>query len=169
MAIAKELTPSAWILESNTGDKLGIISYNRETEKYRIISEDTNLEFNTMEEFEIMINERITFAVREQASAVFKDIDGYPIAHETPVDVTYLDNGRIAYLSSKRKTKRFYAGYWTIPNSAPGTWYTKISLSEDLHDKIVSDGYTPIGPFKDKVEALFAAKQAETAERLSTK
>lgn len=161
MATARELTSNSWLLETNTGDKLGIISYSTESETYRVITESDNIEFNSMEEFEILLNERINIIQREVTAAVFKDIDGWPIAHETPLDVVYLPDGRITYKSSKRREKLFYAGIWVIPDGGTrGLWCTKISLSEEVYDRCIQDNTPPVGPFKEKMEALFAAKQA---------
>lgn len=161
MAVAKELTSNSWILETNTGDKLGIVSYNTESEKYRIISESDNIEFDSMEQFEIMIDERIRIDAREITAVAFKDIDGWPISHETPLDVTHLPCGRITYKSSKRQDKLFYAGIWVIPDGGVrGLWATRTGLSLQVYDRLVSEGVEPRGPFKDKMEALFAAVQA---------
>lgn len=169
MAIAKELTSNAWILETESGEKLGILSCNAETGIYQLISEDTNIQFDTMEQLEIAIDQRIKVQQREVASATFKEIDGYPVAHECPLDVEHLEDGRIAYRSSKRRQKRFFAGYWATPDSSPEQWYAKVSISEEVFDRFTADGYAPVGPFKDKVEALFAAKQAASVVKNSNK
>lgn len=162
MAIARELTSNAWILETDSGEKLGILSSNAETNKYILISEDTEIQFDTMEELEIAINERVKIKHRETQATSFKDIDGYPVAHETLLEVEHMEDGRIAYQGSKRRTKRFYAGYWVYPINvglANEQWFAKISISEDVFENFAKEGINLIGPFKDKVEAHFAAKQ----------
>lgn len=168
MAVAQELTQNSWILETKTGDKLGILSSNPETGKYTIISEDTEVSFDTFEELEIAINERVTVKQREYAAATFKDLEGYPIIHEAPVDVITTD-GIISYRNGEKRKKRFYAGYWVISDRRTTMWYAKVSLSEEVYDSMVGDGVTPIGPFKDKVEALFIAKQTTSASEADNK
>lgn len=158
MAIASALTSNSWILETDAGEKLGVMSLNDETGQYTITSISTQVSFGTWEELEIAINERVKVKEREVTTAVFKDIEGYPIQHENPQDIQTDEDGVISYSSGKRKRSRHLAGYWAIKGTE--IWYTKMCITDNNRKQLIEEGFEPIGPFKDKVEASFAAKRA---------
>lgn len=161
MANLQELTPNSWIFKSNTNDKIGIVSYNDETEKYLLIAPGIDIEFNSLDELTSIINETIKIEARENVKAQNLDINGYPIAHSSPTDIVEC-SGVIRYNTQKSK-KIFLAGYWCTPagENALDTWYARISLSQDVYDKFLNMGITPLGPYKGKTEALFGVKQGE--------
>ncbi len=158
MAVANQLTNNAWILETNAGEKLGVMSLTEESGIYTITSTGTQVTFNSLEELEIAINERVTIKEREQTGVIFKDIEGYPIQHEAPEDIKTDVDGVISYSAGKRKRSRFLAGYWAVKGTE--IWYPKLGITETNRQQLIDEGFVPVGPFKDKVEASFAAKRA---------
>src|SRR5574343_1475570 len=146
MAILQELTTHSWIFKSNTNDKIGIVSYNDETEKYLLIAPGIDMEFESLKDLTSIINERLSIETREQTKVQNANIKGYPITHSAPIDIEDSD-GIISYCTTKSK-KVFYAGYWCTPagENALETWYTRISLSQDVYEKFKKMGITPLGP-----------------------
>src|SRR5574343_1023111 len=161
MAIAKELSMNSWILETNLEEKLGIISFNSENDSYVLISSDTKINFESFSELEGLLGEPVNVKNKETVQAQFKDIDGYPIQHEVVENIER--DGKLIVYESKRKGKKYYAGYWCIPNGINNltNWYSRISLSVDVYNQYLDIGIMPKGPYKEKVEALFGVKQGE--------
>ena len=155
---AREITDNVWILETSTNEKIGIINYNIESSEYSVISTDIDIKFSTFKELSSLLGEEVTEKKKESTQFKFKDINGYPIQHEQPTNIIELQD-KIQY---NNKNKIYYSGYWCTPSgNNTSLWYVRVSLSKDIYDSYVERGITPIGPFKDKMEALFGVKQGE--------
>lgn len=163
MAIAKEITQCSWLLETNKGDKLGIISFSVEKEKYFLISEDLQIEFESMGELAGMLGEHVTQETRKDIEAKYSTLEGWPIYHNVFYDVKTDDAGRVTYRASERSSVVFYAGYWVVPNTERTGYIMRVSASTDMVEQAAADGFPARGPFNDKIQAKFTAKQLSNA------
>ena len=66
MAIAKELTQQSWLLETDKGDKLGLISFNMDTDQYTLIAEDVFLPFSSFDELSTMLGDKVQTEERKE-------------------------------------------------------------------------------------------------------
>ncbi len=162
MAVANELTQSAWILETNTGDKLGIVSYNPETESYLLISSDMEVPFTTWDELGTLLGEKVKISARKLKQAEYNNLEGFAVFHETVTDVQKHDNGWISYKATERSKKRFYAGFWLTPNAERTAWLVRAAIQTSLYETFTNEGYDIVGPEMDKMELTFMAKQRTT-------
>lgn len=169
MAIAKGLTDNSWILEAESGDKIGLISYNPETSKYLLIASDMEVAFDTMDELGHMIASTVTVRERKKLDTSFNELEGYAIFHETAIKVETNDNGWISYQPSERSRKRFYAGYWVTPNAERSAYIMRITLVDSSYKKMLDEGFEVHGPYKDKIQATFLAKQLTTSMKSTDK
>jgi len=154
---AREITDNVWILEASTNERVGIINYNINGDKYTIISAESTLHVNSFSELEEIFNEKIIIKEKE-ISTKLSEISGYPIQHETPLNIRE-ENSIIKY---DYKSKTYYAGYWVTPRgNNQQNWYTRVGISSDIYNSYIEKNITPLGPFKEKMEAQFAVKQQE--------
>ncbi len=163
MAIVKELTPQSWLLETDKGDKLGLVSFSMDTDQYTLIAEDVFLNFGTFEELSTLLGDKVKVEERKEIAVAYNIIEGLPVAHDTAIDVQTAD-GIVTYRSSEKSATRFFAGYWVIPSSDRTRFSCRLSVSEDIMNLAIKEGYEPKGPFKDKIEAKFTAKQMNAAK-----
>lgn len=155
---AREIADNVWILQTETNERIGIINYNIQKDEYSVISTDIELTFKSFDELGTLLNEKVKVLTKEQNVFKFKDINGYPIQHEQPTNISELPD-KIQY---NNKSKTYYAGYWCTPSgNNVAMWYVRVSISTDVYNSYVERGITPLGPFKDKMEALFGVKQGE--------
>ena len=166
MAVAKELTTQSWLLETDKGDKLGLISFSSESDKYILIAEDIFLEFGTFDELSSMLGDKVKIEERKEIVVTYNTVEGFPVAHDTAIDVE-TDDGVTTYRSSERSAVRFYAGYWVIPMPDHASYYSKLSPSDSLIADALNNGCDVKGPFSDKIEATFTAKQMNSAIKQS--
>lgn len=158
MAIAKELTHNSWILETDTGDKLGLMSKNDETSTYLLIAEDLSVTFSSFEELGTMIGSPVKEIQRQNLDHTHGEIMGFPICHALAHDPVEVD-GVVHYKSSAKGKKLFYAGYWVAQSPSKDSYILRVSISEEVYKDNISAGFTPKGPYIDKIEAQFVAKQ----------
>lgn len=163
MAIARRLTDNSWILENKFTEKIGILSLDTKTDKYQLITPTTIINASDISEyFNICEDTIIQFEDRVLSSNDYNEIDGYPVSHEIVDNIEHV--GNIIKYTYKSKDKLYYAGYWCTPSgNNTETWYVRISLSEDIYNKYIQKGITPLGPYKDKMNALYGVKQGENA------
>jgi hypothetical protein len=164
MAIARRLTDNSWILENKFAEKIGLLSFDNSTTKYQLITPTTMLYASDVSEYYGICEDTvIQFEERVQASVDYNDIDGYLVHHEITNNIEHCSNGIIKY-TYKSKDKIYFAGYWCTPTGTnTSTWYVRVSISEDVYNNYIQLGITPLGPFKDKLNALYAVKQGEYA------
>lgn len=159
MAVAKELTQYSWMLETDKGDKLGLISFSIEKDKYFLIGEDIQIEFESFGELAGMLGEHVTQESRKDIEIKYSAIEGWPIYHNVYLDVKTDEQGRVTYRASERSSVVFYAGYWVVPNPERTGYIMRVSASTDMVEQAEADGFPARGPFNDKVQAKFTAKQ----------
>ena len=113
--------------------------------------------------FEAMGLDKVKVEERKEIAVAYNIIEGLPVAHDTAIDVQTAD-GIVTYRSSEKSATRFFAGYWVIPSSDRTRFSCRLSVSEDIMNLAIKEGYEPKGPFKDKIEAKFTSKQMNAAK-----
>lgn len=157
MAItASVITDASWILSDNTGNKIGIMSYNAGKGTYLLVTPDMDIALDSFDELESILG---TIKVKERTTIkdVHKDLNGYSICHESAENVRVLESGLIKYTPAGKSKKDFYAGYWATI-SPEGLWFRRVSLSVEMHEDLSKSNGVQ-GPYKDKFECQFMVKK----------
>ena len=162
MLHAAVLSDCSWILQDDKGNKMGIISYNANKEKYLLITEDIDIELGSMQELSEGLGQPVHFKERQAITEVHKDLFGYPTCHDIATDVEQLKNGIVQYMPGGKSKKLFYAGYWVVTDKS-NNWVYRLSLSKEMYNQSTSDGKIH-GPYKDRMQANFMVKQENSSK-----
>lgn len=165
MAILKVLTEYSFIVETNTGEKMGIlVNYDEGTTERTGLEFFTStgiLKFNTISELEELLNETFTYAeiVVTDSTNASKALGDYPINDtDTIIDILYDDPlGIGTFRKSTRSKKRFYPGWWLV-RSENGTYLPRLTLSIDIYNER-NNTEALYGPFKTYMDLTYTQKQ----------
>lgn len=165
MAVLKILTDYSFIVETNIGEKIGIlINYDEGTTENKGIeffSPDGNIKFNSMDELENLLGEKFTYKDIEikDSHSDTKSIDEYPVNDTDNIIDVQSDPliGISTFRKSTRSKKRFYPGWWILKNES-GTYNPRCTLSVDIYNE--RNGTDSLhGPFKTFMEVTYTLKQ----------
>ena len=165
MAILKILTEYSFIVETNTGEKMGIlVNYDEGTTERKGLEFFTStgvLKFNTISELETILNEPLTYAeiVVTDSTNASKALGDYPINDtDTIIDILYDDPlGIGTFRKSTRSKKRFYPGWWLV-RSENGSYLPRLTLSIDIYNER-NNTEALYGPFKNYMDLTYTQKQ----------
>jgi hypothetical protein len=165
MAILKVLTEYSFIVETNTGEKMGIlVNYDEGTTERTGLEFFTStgiLKFKTISELEELLNETFTYAeiVVTDSTNASKALGDYPINDtDTIIDILYDDPlGIGTFRKSTRSKKRFYPGWWLV-RSENGTYLPRLTLSIDIYNER-NNTEALYGPFKTYMDLTYTQKQ----------
>lgn len=165
MAVLKILTQDSFIVETNSGEKMGIIvNYDEGTTEntgIEFFSIDGNLKFSSMQELEDLLGEEFSYKEIEiqENHTNTKAIEEYPVNDtDTVLDV---QNDPVLGISTFRKSsrskKRFYPGWWIVKNES-GAYNPRCTISVDIYNE--RNGTDSLhGPFKTFMEVTYTLKQ----------
>lgn len=164
MAILKKLTDYSFILETHTGEQLGIIiDYNAGTTDQtgiELFNQDGIFKFNSMTELEETIGD--TFEIQEKELTDYtsstKEIEGFPVNDsDLIVDIrTDPITGYPTFRKSTRSKKQFIPGWWIV-QTGKGSYLPKLTLSLDIYNERKDTGEL-FGPYKTYMEANYQLK-----------
>lgn len=165
MAILKILTDYSYIVETDAGEKIGVlVDYNAGTTErsgIEFFGVDGSFQFDTIEELEAVFSEKFKYEVVEQKdkNTSSKSIGEYPINDtDTITDILYDDPlGIGTFRKSQRSKKRFYPGWWLVRTES-GAYLPRLTLSVDIHEER-KDTDALHGPFKTYMEVTYTLKQ----------
>ncbi|AUS02582.1 hypothetical protein NVP2275O_001, partial [Vibrio phage 2.275.O._10N.286.54.E11] len=158
MLTAAVITDCSWILEDSAGGKLGIISYNASNEKYILVTKDFDVELDTFDELASALDDTIVIRERKVVKDVHKDINGYPICHESAENIKDLGSNLYSYNPEGKMNKEFYAGYW-VTSSTEGRYSRRVSIPVDIYNELKESENRCYGPYSDVMEAKFMSKK----------
>ena len=140
---AKKLTNSSYLIQDAHGTRLGLALIRNET-----ILFTHDLEFySQLDDIASRFNEKLYTTELPSDTTQEKEIDGYPIKHDTIYneDVqTFKDKSIITYKQRDKSKVVYAAGWWVITTDS----ITRATLSPKL--QTLSD--TSIGPYRTRFE-----------------
>ena len=160
MTVLKRLTDDAYIVESESLGKIGLlIDYSKGvTDKtgLEFISGESVTHFSTLSDLEAVLGE-LTFKEEEVKTETTKVLDDYPVNDtDNVIDVQSTEEGLSTFRKSTRSTKRFYPGWWAVRNEK-GITQPKLTISLDIYNEKCKTGDIQ-GPFKTHMECSHVAK-----------
>lgn len=165
MAILKILTECSYIVETEAGEKMGIlIDYNEGiTEKTGVefLNRDGKFEFDSIKDLESLLGLEFKYEEIEvkDNNATSKSLGEYPINDTDSItDILYDDPlGIGTFRKSTRSKKRFYPGWWLV-RAESGSYTPRLTLSVDIYNE--RNGTELLyGPFKTYMEVTFELKK----------
>lgn len=165
MAVLKILTEYSFIVETTTGEKMGIlVNYDEGTTERKGIEFFTStgtLKFDSMAGLEELLGEKFTYAeiVITDSTNASKALGDYPINDtDTIIDILYDDPlGIGTFRKSSRSKKRFYPGWWLV-RSENGLYLPRLTLSTDIYEER-NNTEALYGPFKTYMDLTYTQKQ----------
>ena len=164
MAVLKILTDYAFIVETNQGEKIGVLINHDEDSTpqtgIEFLSPDGSLTFSTIQELEEIFGEAFTYKEVEvkDSTTSSKSIGDYPVNDTDSIFDVQLDEstGMNTFSKSKRSKKRFYPGWWLVRTEA-GSYNPRMTISTDIYDERNSTEAL-YGPYKTYMEVTYALK-----------
>jgi len=165
MAILKILTEYSFIVETNTGDKMGIlVNYDEGTTErtgIEFFTSEGALKFSNIKELEEALGEEFTYAEIEvtDSTNTSKALGEYPINDtDNIIDIQNDDPlGIGSFRKSQRSKKRFYPGWWLV-RGENGTYLPRLTLSVDIYNER-NNTEALYGPFKSYMDVTYTLKQ----------
>lgn len=165
MAILKILTEYSFIIETATGEKMGIlVDYDEGTTErtgVEFFGPDGVLKFDSLSELESLLGEKFEYSEIEvtDANVSSKFLGEYPINDtDSIIDILYDDPlGIGTFRKSNRSKKRFYPGWWIVKTEA-GTYNPRLTMSVDIYNER-NNTDALYGPFKSYMEVTYNLKQ----------
>lgn len=165
MAVLKILTDYSFIVETNTGEKIGILvnhdESHTELKGVEFFTSDGVVRFDSIDELETLLGEKFTYKeveVRDE-SAASKFLGEYPV-NDTDLVLDIQDDptvGMSTFKKSARSKKRFYPGWWLVRTEA-GEYNPRCTISVDIYNERNSTEAL-YGPYKTFMELNYALKQ----------
>ncbi|EBS4516370.1 hypothetical protein DQT32_02935 [Salmonella enterica subsp. enterica serovar Braenderup] len=165
MANLKILTDYSFIVETKTGEKMGIlVNYDEgTTEKTGIefFTGDGTFKFDSLSELETLLGEEFTYSEVEvtDATNTSKALGDYPINDtDSIVDIQYDDPlGIGTFRKSNRSKKRFYPGWWVVRTES-GSYLPRLTISVDIYNER-NNTEALFGPYKSYMDVTYMLKQ----------
>lgn len=165
MAILKILTEYSFIVETGTGEKMGIlVNYDEGTTErtgIEFFTSDGILKFDNMSSLEELLGEKFTYQEIEvtDSTNASKALGDYPINDtDNIIDIQYDDPlGIGSFRKSARSKKRFYPGWWLV-RGENGTYLPRLTLSVDIYNER-NNTEALYGPFKTYMDVTYTLKQ----------
>lgn len=165
MAILKVLTDYSFIVETNTGEKMGIlVNYDEGTTErtgIEFFNQDGSFKFDGMSDLQALLGEEFTYAEIEvtDATNTSKALGDYPI-NDTDSIIDILNDDPLGigtFKKSARSKKRFYPGWWLV-RSESGAYTPRLTLSVDIYNER-NNTEALYGPFKTYMDVSYTLKQ----------
>ncbi|AFC21717.1 hypothetical protein GAP32_267 [Cronobacter phage vB_CsaM_GAP32] len=165
MAILKILTEYSFIVETSTGEKMGIlVNYDEGTTErtgIEFFTSDGALKFDSIKELEELLGEEFTYEEIEvtDSTNASKALGDYPINDtDNIIDIQYDDPlGIGSFRKSARSKKRFYPGWWLV-RGENGSYLPRLTLSVDIYNER-NNTEALYGPFKTYMDVTYTLKQ----------
>jgi len=157
MILAKQLSPTSWIMKDEKTEKsLGIVKLS--DEKYTLFGKKDI--YDSLESVAQALGGELVEADEENSEEVISEINGYPIKHKgaCEFDTKEIAGKEIKTYKTKVGSKKVYIAGWvglTFKNSLVLSLCPKFKTIED-------NGF--IGPFKTKLDLDFHAKKYNMGE-----
>lgn len=164
MSVLRKLTDYSFILETSTGEQLGIVvDYSAGTTErtgIELFNPDGVFKFDTISELEELLGDTLRIQEKEETNQYVssKEIDGYPV-NDTDLIIDISSDpisGYPTFRKSKRSKKVFIPGWWVVQTST-GNYLTRLTLSLDIYNAR-KDTEEVFGPFKSFMEANYKLK-----------
>lgn len=165
MAVLTILTDYSFIVETNTGEKIGILvnhdESHTELKGVEFFTPDGVVQFNSLSELEDLLGEKFTYkeVQKNDEETNTKFIGEYPV-NDTDSVIDIQDDpvvGLSTFRKSTRSKKRFYPGWWLVRTEA-GEYLPRCSISVDIYTERNSTDALH-GPFKTYMELNYKLKQ----------
>ncbi|AQW88796.1 hypothetical protein pEaSNUABM50_00267 [Erwinia phage pEa_SNUABM_50] len=165
MAILKILTDYSFIVETNTGEKMGIlVNYDEGTTErtgIEFFNSDGSFKFDSMSELQELLGEEFTYAEIEvtDSTNTSKGLGDYPINDTDNITDILFDDplGIGTFRKSARSKKRFYPGWWIV-RSENGSYLPRLTISVDIYNER-NNTEALYGPFKSYMDVTYTLKQ----------
>lgn len=165
MAVLTILTDYSFIVETNTGEKIGILvnhdeSYTEQT-GVEFFTSDCVVKFDSISELEELLGEKFQYkeVQKTEEENNTKFIGEYPV-NDTDLVIDIQDDptvGMSTFRKSARSKKRFYPGWWIVRTEA-GEYNPRCTISVDIYNE--RNGTEALhGPFKTFMELNYILKQ----------
>ncbi|SOK58543.1 hypothetical protein [Yersinia phage fHe-Yen9-04] len=165
MAILKILTDYSFIVETVSGEKIGIlVNYDEGTTErtgIEFFNADGSFKLDSISQLQDLLGEEFTYAEIEvtDSTNTSKSLGDYPINDtDTITDILYDDPlGIGTFKKSSRSKKRFYPGWWLV-RSENGTYLPRLTISVDIYNER-NNTEALYGPFKTYMDVTYTLKQ----------
>lgn len=138
---AKKLTETCYMITDAYNNKLGLAMIR---EMGTLFTYDLEF-YSSLEHIAEKYNEKLVYTELASSDEVVKEIDGYPIKHDSFCEEEWMDVDKYyAYKTREGSSVVFCAGWWVIATDS----IYRASLSPKL--STISD--TSIGPFKSRFD-----------------
>lgn len=165
MAILKILTDYSYIVETNTGEKMGIlVNYDEGTTErtgIEFFNSDGSFKFDNISALEDLLGEEFTYSEINvtDSTNTSKELGDYPINNtDNIIDILFDDPlGIGTFRKSERSKKRFYPGWWIVRNDND-SYLPRLTISVAIYNERNNTDKL-YGPFKSYMDVTHTLKQ----------